>query len=112
MLPENFQDIRQLCRLLSNRNRLGILYCLLQGICYPREIAQALNLPDTNVSHALSDLKRANFVKSETDPQNGMHQKYQLSDPMVAEFLSNLAIDCHQLLANAKSETEEGINVE
>ena len=91
-------DISTLARVgtaLSDDTRRRILVALLDGPSYPSDLADVLELTRPNVSNHLSCLRGCGLVVTEPE---GRRQRYRLSDPKLANALSEL---CDLVLAPA-----------
>lgn len=72
---------------LADDTRRRILVALLDGPSYPSELADGLGLTRPNVSNHLSCLRGCGLVVAEPE---GRRQRYRLSDPSLAQALSQL----------------------
>ncbi len=66
--PSHHEQIAQITRALSNKQRLQILNVLKDTICNIQEIAQTLNLPLSTTAQHISILEEAGLVTSELKP--------------------------------------------
>lgn len=77
--------IADMFRMIGDPTRTRILYLLLdEGEQYVSHIADALELSETTVSHALRLLRTSHFVESRRD---GRHISYHLADHHVRQLL-------------------------
>ncbi len=77
---ENFKKITCLCSLLkivSDKNRLKILFTLERGSCCVCEVVESLDIPQSLVSHHLSALKKEKLVQAR---KKGRRAHYKLTE--------------------------------
>jgi DNA-binding transcriptional ArsR family regulator len=74
-------------RALAEENRCRILLLLLDGPCYPSELAEALGLTRANTSNHLTCLRGCGLVVAEPE---GRRVRYELADPGLADGLRAL----------------------
>lgn len=72
---------------LADATRRRILLALLEGPCYPAELAEALGLGRANTSNHLSCLRGCGLVVAEPE---GRRVRYELADPRLADALRAL----------------------
>lgn len=61
----------------------GVLGALAEGNEHRRDIAAAVDRPDTSLSHALKVLVEAGWVDYRPDPLHGRRSTYRIADPIV-----------------------------
>ena len=74
-------------RALADENRCRILLELLEGPCYPTELADRLGLSKGNTSNHLTCLRGCGLVVAEPE---GRRVRYELADPRLAAGLHAL----------------------
>jgi DNA-binding transcriptional ArsR family regulator len=72
---------------LADETRRLLLVQLLEGPCYPAELAEGLGLTKANVSNHLACLRGCGLV--EATPE-GRRVRYELADPRLAAALGQL----------------------
>lgn len=82
-------DVADVFALLGDQARVRILIELLEGPMRVRDIAEAVGLSESGVSHALRLLRAHRVVSVE---RNGREAHYELADAHVRELLT-LALD-------------------
>ncbi len=78
-------DLAELFKIFGDSTRIKILFTLLQGQRPVNEIAAALNMTQSAISHQLRILKTSRLIKSERD---GKLSIYSLADSHVKSILS------------------------
>lgn len=78
-------DLAELFKIFGDSTRVKILFTLLQGERPVNEIAAAVNMTQSAISHQLRILKTSRLVKSERD---GKLSIYSLADSHVALILN------------------------
>ena len=78
-------DLAELFKIFGDSTRIKILFTLLQGQRPVNEIATALNMTQSAISHQLRILKTSRLIKSERD---GKLSIYSLADSHVKSILS------------------------
>ncbi len=79
--------LARLGRALADPTRCRILVALLDGVKYPGELADRLNLTRSNVSNHLACLRSCGLVVATYE---GRQVRYTLSDPHLTRALSEL----------------------
>lgn len=74
-------------RALADPTRCRILTALLDGVCYPGDLAEELGLSRSNVSNHLSCLRGCGLVVAGYE---GRRVRYDLADPHLARALREL----------------------
>lgn len=74
-------------RALADENRCRILLQLLDGPCYPTDLAQLLGLSKGNTSNHLTCLRSCGLVAAEPE---GRRVRYELADAALADGLRAL----------------------
>lgn len=74
-------------RALADPTRCRILTALLDGVCYPGDLAEELSLSRSNVSNHLSCLRGCGLVVAGYE---GRRVRYDLADPHLARALREL----------------------
>lgn len=82
---ENLFDLADLFKNFSDTTRIKILYALLENDLCVCDIAEALEVSQSAVSHQLRILKQSRLVKARRD---GKSVIYSLADEHVATILS------------------------
>lgn len=90
------QEISHLFKIISDATRLSILFLLQENELSVGDIAQALEMEQSAISHQLKTLRTARLVKSE---RNGKQMIYSLDDLHVFSILE-------QSLTHIKEEKE------
>jgi len=87
----HFEDrllaITRIGRALADPTRCRIMLAVLDGTCYPAELAETLGLSRTNVSNHLSCLRGCGLVST---THEGRKVRYELSSPELAHALGDL----------------------
>ena len=78
-------DLAELFKIFGDSTRIKILFTLLQGERPVNEIAAALNMTQSAISHQLRILKTSRLIKAERD---GKLSIYSLADSHVKSILS------------------------
>ena len=78
-------DLSELFKIFGDSTRIKILFTLLEGERSVNEIAAALNMTQSAISHQLRILKTSRLIKAERD---GKLSIYSLADTHVASILS------------------------
>ena len=78
-------DLSELFKIFGDSTRIKILFTLLQGERPVNEIAAALNMSQSAISHQLRILKTSRLIKAERD---GKLSIYSLADSHVKSILS------------------------
>ncbi len=78
-------DLAELFKIFGDSTRIKILFTLLQGERPVNEIAAALNMSQSAISHQLRILKTSRLIKAERD---GKLSIYSLADSHVKSILS------------------------
>ena len=78
-------DLAELFKIFGDSTRIKILFTLLQGERSVNEIAAALNMTQSAISHQLRILKTSRLIKAERD---GKLSIYSLADTHVKSILS------------------------
>ena len=86
-LPDSLDMLARVGRALADENRCRILLRLLDGPCYPTELADALGLTKGNTSNHLTCLRGCGLVVGEPE---GRRVRYELADEGLAEGLRAL----------------------
>lgn len=79
--------LARLGRALADSTRCRILVALLDGVCYPGQLAAQLGLTRSNVSNHLSCLRGCGLAIATYE---GRQVRYALADPHLARALSEL----------------------
>ncbi|MDY2927590.1 metalloregulator ArsR/SmtB family transcription factor [Anaerococcus sp.] len=77
-------DLADLFKVFADSTRMRIMYRLLAGKMNVGDIAQALDMSQSAISHQLKYLKEVNLVKSKRD---GKSMLYYLSDDHVKTII-------------------------
>jgi DNA-binding transcriptional ArsR family regulator len=83
----SLDTLNRIGRALVDENRCRILLRLLDGPCYPTDLAEALGLSRANTSNHLTCLRGCGLVAAE--PQ-GRRVRYELADAALADGLRAL----------------------
>ncbi|MBP5448449.1 MAG: winged helix-turn-helix transcriptional regulator [Treponema sp.] len=78
-------DLSELFKIFGDSTRIKILFTLLEGERSVNEIAAALNMTQSAISHQLRILKTSRLIKAERD---GKLSIYSLADTHVASILN------------------------
>lgn len=78
-------DLSELFKIFGDSTRIKILFTLLEGERSVNEIAAALNMTQSAISHQLRILKTSRLIKAERD---GKLSIYSLTDTHVASILN------------------------
>ncbi len=78
-LPDNFQDMGQLLRVVAEPKRLLILDLLMQGVQCNCELGESLQLAPNLISHHLSVLRKAGLVNVERDALDARWLYYSIN---------------------------------
>ncbi|KZS64596.1 MAG: metalloregulator ArsR/SmtB family transcription factor [Mycobacterium pseudokansasii] len=110
-------DVRELAlarlgRALADPTRCRILVALLDGVCYPGQLASHLGLTRSNVSNHLSCLRGCGLVIATYE---GRQVRYALADSHLARALGELvqvvlAVDTDQPCGGEQTSCEEADN--
>lgn len=76
--------LSELFKVLGDNTRLKILYLLMNGSCRVGEIAEAMDMEQSAISHQLRVLRRARLVSSEKQGKNVL---YSLDDYHVSTLI-------------------------
>ena len=82
---EVLYDLADLFKVFADTTRIRILYALMQGELYVNEIAEAVGISQSGVSHQLRTLKQAKLIRSTRD---GKNMRYALDDDHVITMLA------------------------
>ncbi len=82
---EELYDLAELFKVFGDSTRIKILYVLLTEDLSVNEIAKALNMTQSSISHQLRVLKQSRLVKFRREGKNVV---YSLSDDHVYTILS------------------------
>lgn len=101
--------LSRLGRALADPTRCRILVALLDGVCYPGQLASHLGLTRSNVSNHLSCLRGCGLVIATYE---GRQVRYALADSHLARALSELvqvvlAVDTDQPCGGEQATFEE-----
>ncbi|WP_236791433.1 helix-turn-helix transcriptional regulator [Amycolatopsis sp. GM8] len=80
--------LARLGRAMADPTRCRILVALLDGVAYPGQLAERLELSRSNVSNHLACLRGCGLVVASYE---GRQVRYALSDPHLARALRELA---------------------
>ena len=83
-LEENLYDLAELFKIFGDTTRIRILYALLEAEMCVCDIAEALNMTQSAISHQLRLLKQAKLVKNRRE---GKTVYYALADEHVRTIL-------------------------
>lgn len=84
-LPNQLQvDVSNFFKALGNDTRLGIAYQLMSGEKSSSELAKALEMTNSAISHQLTLLKQLNVVRSRRE---GKQQIYSLADNHISNII-------------------------
>lgn len=78
-------DLSELFKIFGDSTRIKILFTLLEGERSVNQIAAALNMTQSAISHQLRILKTSRLIKAERD---GKLSIYSLADTHVASILN------------------------
>ena len=81
---EVIYDLADLFKMFADSTRLRILYVLLDGEKNVGELAEALEMNQSAVSHQLSNLKAAKLIKARRDKKS---MYYSLADDHVESII-------------------------
>jgi DNA-binding transcriptional ArsR family regulator len=81
------ETLARVGRALADENRCRILLELLEGPCYPTDLAHSLGLSKGNTSNHLTCLRGCGLVLAEPE---GRRVRYELADAALAEGLRAL----------------------
>lgn len=84
---ENFEDMSDKFKAVSDPTRLKILYLLQDGELCVCEIIMALEKPQSTISHHLNVLKNAGFIKGRKE---SVWIHYKLVNPEVVSLIEDL----------------------
>lgn len=86
-MPEEeiLYDLADLFKVFGDTTRIKILYCLIDKECCVAEIAEAVDVSQSAVSHQLRILKQAHLVKFQ---RIGKNVNYSLADEHVVTILA------------------------
>ncbi|MBC7519139.1 MAG: winged helix-turn-helix transcriptional regulator [Microbacteriaceae bacterium] len=79
--------VNRLGRAMADPTRSSILLRLIDGACYPAELAHELKLTRSNVSNHLSCLRGCGIVVATPE---GRQTRYEIADPRLALALVSL----------------------
>lgn len=82
---EDFQRLADLYKMFADPTRVKIMYTLSGGELCVQDIAEALDMTQSAISHQLSILRQARLVKSRRD---GRSIRYSLDDDHVEWILA------------------------
>lgn len=82
---EVLSNLADLFRVFADTTRIRILYALMEQELYVNEIAEAVGISQSGVSHQLRTLKQAKLVRSTRD---GKNIRYALDDDHVVTMLA------------------------
>jgi DNA-binding transcriptional ArsR family regulator len=92
--PEVARAVAERMRVLSTPSRVQILGRLKEGACAVGELADAVGMEPSAVSHQLRQLRHLGLVVGE---RRGKHVIYDLHDPHVAELLDQAVFHVQHL---------------
>lgn len=81
---DNLFDLAELFKIFGDSTRIRILYALRDGGKCVTELAEALGLTQSAVSHQLSAMKKAKLIRG---CRNGKNMTYALADAHVETIL-------------------------
>ncbi|MFB6241684.1 MAG: ArsR/SmtB family transcription factor [Candidatus Nanosalina sp.] len=81
---KNLEETARIFQALGNRNRLRILQTLSGEEKCPHDIAEELDLTNSNISHHLKKLHERRIVERRKE---GKHRYYQMSDEHIEEII-------------------------
>jgi DNA-binding MarR family transcriptional regulator len=85
---EEVQKSVRIFRVLSDESRVRILWLLIEkGGHHVSDIAETLELSQSNVSHHLSLLELLGFVSKKRDPDDGRKIHYWIDDECIEDIL-------------------------
>jgi DNA-binding transcriptional ArsR family regulator len=96
--PEVARAVAERMRVLSTPSRVQILGRLKEGACAVGELADAVGMEPSAVSHQLRQLRHLGLVVGE---RRGKHVIYDLHDPHVAELLDQAVFHVQHLRLGA-----------
>ena len=79
--------MNRLGRAMADGTRSRILLSLLDGPCYPAQLARTLDLTRTNVSNHLACLRGCGIVVATAE---GRQTRYEIADPHVTRAIRSL----------------------
>jgi DNA-binding transcriptional ArsR family regulator len=82
---EVLYDLADLFKVFADTTRIRILYALMDGELFVNEIAEAVGISQSGVSHQLRTLKQAKLIRSTRD---GKNVRYSLDDDHVMTMLA------------------------
>ena len=82
---EVLYDLADLFKVFADTTRIRILYALMERELYVNEIAEAVGISQSGVSHQLRTLKQAKLIRSTRD---GKNVRYALDDDHVMTMLA------------------------
>ena len=82
---DQMYDLAELFKVFGDSTRIRILYVLFESDVCVADIAEALNMTQSAISHQLRILKQAKLVKSRRD---GKQVFYSLDDEHVATIIN------------------------
>lgn len=82
---EVLYDLADLFKVFADTTRIRILYALMDGGLFVNEIAEAVGISQSGVSHQLRTLKQAKLIRSTRD---GKNVRYSLDDDHVITMLA------------------------
>ena len=84
---QSLDTLARVGRALADENRCRILLQLLEGPCYPTDLADSLGLSKGNTSNHLACLRGCGLVAAEPE---GRRVRYELADAALADGLRAL----------------------
>lgn len=81
---KDIEETSKLFQALGNRNRLRILLTLKDGEKCPHDIAEELDLTNSNISHHLKQLMERRIVDRRKE---GKHRYYSMNDQHIQEII-------------------------
>ena len=82
---EELYDLAELCKVFGDSTRIKILYVLVESDMSVGDIAQALNMTQSSISHQLRVLKQSRLVRFRREGKNIV---YSLADDHVHTIMS------------------------
>ena len=82
---ELIYDLADLFKIFADSTRIRVLYCLIEQECCVGDIAAALEMSQTAISHQLRILKQSHLVRCRRD---GKQMLYSRADDHVKTILS------------------------
>ena len=87
IVTSRLDAVNRLGRAMADPTRSSILLRLIEGACYPAELAQNLQLTRSNVSNHLTCLRGCGLVVATPE---GRQTRYQIADPRLTRALISL----------------------